>query len=248
MVQVGWHRKFGRRQQLCCWSEIFRQNCGRAGSEDLNRRNESLLLFAASVQRTTERFDTKRWRGLGAILAADGPSGYFIGKPESQTASGCGQFEIRFIRGSRTCRPTTSVGVRTATCFAQVGESCELLKGGYSNRDRRESCPRRRSKDLQNNQIITAPMRYGRNANQSGEVMQPKVSIIIPGHLGLQIGTYRTDARTTSCVAVQVAVTLAAGCVRHCVSGVPPDMSIHDRAPSTALVVSESSRPVNGCV
>ena len=40
--------------------------------------------------------------------------------------------------------------------------------------------------------------------------MQPKSSITIPGHLDPQFGTYQTDAPTTSWVAVQVAVTLAA--------------------------------------
>ena len=44
----------------------------------------------------------------------------------------------------------------------------------------------------------------------NGEVIHPKIGMITAGHLDPQIGTYRTDAPTTSWVAVQVAVTLAA--------------------------------------
>ena len=40
--------------------------------------------------------------------------------------------------------------------------------------------------------------------------VQPESRVIIPGHLDPQIGTYRTDAPTTSWVAVQIAVTIAA--------------------------------------
>ena len=63
---------------------------------------------------------------------------------------------------------------------------------------------------IPHNQIIAAPIRYVGKAKQSGDMMQPKSSIRIPGHLDPQIGIYLTDAPSTPWFAVHVAATLVA--------------------------------------
>ena len=53
-------------------------------------------------------------------------------------------------------------------------------------------------------------MRHVRTARRKVDSVQPKGRLIIPGHLDPQIGTWRTDASTTSWVSVQIAVTISA--------------------------------------
>ena len=90
------------------------------------------------------------------------------------------------------------------------------------------------------NLIITAPMRFVRTAKDNGEVIQPKSRI--SAHLDPQVGrTYRADAATTSWVATQVSVTLAASAgmsgetldvSASFLSGMPLEKWILVRAPS----------------
>jgi hypothetical protein len=60
--------------------------------------------------------------------------------------------------------------------------------------------------------IFTAPMRFVRtNKSKQPEELIAKSRLIIPGHMDPQLGLYRTDAPTTSGLAVMVVATLAAG-------------------------------------
>ena len=60
-------------------------------------------------------------------------------------------------------------------------------------------------------QILSAPMRFVRTnkAKETGQ-LQAKSRLIIPGHRDPQLGLYRTDAPTTSGLAVMVVATIAA--------------------------------------
>jgi len=71
--------------------------------------------------------------------------------------------------------------------------------------------PVRDEKKIPKTKIITAPMRYVRtNRAKMWEEMIAKSRLIIPGHKDPQIGLYRTDAPTTSGLAVLVVAALAA--------------------------------------
>ena len=60
--------------------------------------------------------------------------------------------------------------------------------------------------------IFTAPMRFVRtNRSRQPDELIAKSKLIIPGHTDPQLGLYRTDAPTTSGLAVMVVATLAAG-------------------------------------
>jgi hypothetical protein len=60
--------------------------------------------------------------------------------------------------------------------------------------------------------IFTAPMRFLRtNKSRQPDELIAKSRLIIPGHMDPQLGLYRTDAPTTSGLAVLVVATLAAG-------------------------------------
>ena len=60
--------------------------------------------------------------------------------------------------------------------------------------------------------IFTAPMRFVRtNKSKQPEELIAKSQLIIPGHMDPQLGLYRTDAPTTSGLAVMVVASLAAG-------------------------------------
>ena len=87
-------------------------------------------------------------------------------------------------------------------------------------------------------------MRSVPTAKQNGDVMQSKSRIIFLGHLDPLIGTYRTDAPTTYCVKVQVAVALAVSLDMSgetldvsaaFLSGMPIERSIHVRVLSNGL-------------
>ena len=59
--------------------------------------------------------------------------------------------------------------------------------------------------------VFTAPLRYVRtNKAKGGAQLIAKSRLIIPGHLDPQLGTFRTDAPTTSSVAVHICVAIAA--------------------------------------
>ena len=58
--------------------------------------------------------------------------------------------------------------------------------------------------------IIAAPMRHVRtNKGMDNYDLQAKSRMTIPGHLDPQIGLYRTDAPTTTCLAVFIICILA---------------------------------------
>ena len=65
-------------------------------------------------------------------------------------------------------------------------------------------------KKIPKDKIITSPMRHVRTNKGTGEEdLIAKSRIIIPGHTDPQIGLYRSDAPTTTCLAVFVVAALA---------------------------------------
>ena len=71
--------------------------------------------------------------------------------------------------------------------------------------------PASQESGIRKDQIFSAPMRFVRTnkAKESGH-LQAKSRLIIPGHRDPQFGLYRTDAPTTSGLAVMVVATIAA--------------------------------------
>ena len=58
--------------------------------------------------------------------------------------------------------------------------------------------------------IIASPMRYVRtNRGKNNEMLAAKSRIVLPGHRRPRLGLYRTDASTTSGLAVYVAASIA---------------------------------------
>ena len=90
--------------------------------------------------------------------------------------------------------------------------------------------------------ISTAPKWYLRITKHNGEVIQPKSRTIILDRLDPQVGTYRTDAPSTSWVAVQIEACCDLGMSGESfdvgaafLSGTPLDKSVHVRAPNDGL-------------
>ena len=70
--------------------------------------------------------------------------------------------------------------------------------------------PRAEEGTIPKEKIISAPMRYVRtNINKDTKILEAKSRLIIPGHTDPEIGMHRTDAPTTTHLAVIVAATIA---------------------------------------
>ena len=112
MVQAGWRRKFGRQQELLCWSDF-----GQRYSED--HRTQIYFLFAASVQRTTEvRHEEMARTCSDSGCRSTQPIFYRIS--ESYTAGGGGNFEMCFVTGGcgrRGCVKDSALGGEQRECF-----------------------------------------------------------------------------------------------------------------------------------
>ena len=73
-----------------------------------------------------------------------------------------------------------------------------------------ELVPRAEEGTIPKEKIISAPMRYVRtNKNKDTKILEAKSRLIIPGHTDPEIGMHRTDAPTTTHLAVIVAATIA---------------------------------------
>ena len=106
--QAGWRRKFGRRQEMPCWSEILKKTSGSVTQRitDGERKRCPLgqdVLNSPHPCKGGRRSDTKRWWGLAVILAVDGPNRYFVGCRNRTLLLAADFFAICFVCGA-SCR------------------------------------------------------------------------------------------------------------------------------------------------
>ena len=106
--------------------------------------------------------------------------------------------------------------------------------------------PAAEEKDIPRHKIFRSPLRMVRT-NKSGGLLLPLIAksrLVVPGHLDPNLGTFRTDAPTTSLMATRLAKGVAAGrgwdawsfdITTAFLSGDPTEREIYVRAPAEGL-------------